>query len=174
MPNVQTLPVISVNIWSILVSLVNLVILFLIVKKALYKPVRRMLDARKAQLASQYRAAEKAQLSAEKSKAEYNEKLAGASEECSSLLREAEANSQRLSDEMLSQAKDKADAMIRSADTQIELERKKAMRQLKRDAAGLSVDIAEKLLSRELTAEDQNEFIDSFIEGLGDSDDDGC
>ena len=44
----QTLDVISVNLWQILASLLNLVLLFLIVKHFFYKPVRKMLDERRA------------------------------------------------------------------------------------------------------------------------------
>ena len=173
MAPVQSLPIISVNIWHILISLANLVILFLLIKKFLYKPVRKMVAERKEHIAEQYRAAEEAQRSAEKSKQEYSKKLADADSECSTLLKEAEANSQRLSSEIISDAKDKAESMLRSADTEIELEQKKAMQKLRHDAADLSIDIAEKLLSRKMTDGDQDELIDSFIDELGDFDDDG-
>lgn len=173
MPPVQSLPIISVNIWHILISLVNLVILFLLVKKFLYKPVRKMVAERKEHIAEQYRAAEEAQRSAEESKQEYSKKLADADSECNTLIKEAEKSSQRLSDEIISDAKDKAESMLRNADTEIELEQKKAMQKLKHDAADLSVDLAEKLLARKMTDSDQDELIDSFIDELGDSDDDG-
>ena len=42
----QTLDIVSVNLWLILISLANLVLVFLIVKKFLFKPVQRMLDQR--------------------------------------------------------------------------------------------------------------------------------
>lgn len=170
---VQSLPVISINIWHILASLLNLVILFLIIKKVLYKPVRKMLAERQEHIAEQYHNAEEAQRLAEESKEEYSKKLAAADSECNSLLQEAEANSQRLSSEIISDARDKAEVILRSADTEIELERKKAMQQLKYNAAGLSVELAEKLLARKMTEGDQTELINSFIEELGDFDDDG-
>ena len=173
MPAVQSLPIISVNIWHILISLANLVILFLLVKKFLYKPVRKMVAERKEHIAEQYRAAEEAQRCAEESKQEYSEKLAAADSECNSIIQEAEAHSQRLSNEIITDAKDKAESMLRNADTEIELEQKKAMRQLRHDAADLSVEIAEKLLARKMTDSDQDELIDSFIDELGDLNDDG-
>ena len=46
----QTLEVISVNVWQIIISLCNLLILFLIIKKFLFQPVQKMLDKRKASL----------------------------------------------------------------------------------------------------------------------------
>ena len=50
----QNLSVISVNIWQILISMVNLLILTLIIKKFLYKPVKKMMDARRAAIDEDY------------------------------------------------------------------------------------------------------------------------
>ena len=60
----QNLDVISVNIWLIIISLCNLVILFLIIKKFLYKPVKKMLAERQNQLDKKYSDAEDAKLDA--------------------------------------------------------------------------------------------------------------
>ena len=47
----QSLDVISINIWHILISLCNLILLFLVVKKFLFKPVKNLLASRQAELA---------------------------------------------------------------------------------------------------------------------------
>ena len=70
----QTLGIISVNLWSILISLCNLLLLFLILKKFLYKPVKNLLAAREAQVQAQYDAAAKAEADAEAARAEWEEK----------------------------------------------------------------------------------------------------
>ena len=51
---VQTLDIISVNIWQILISLANLLIMFLILKHFLFKPVMKMMAARQAQVEKIY------------------------------------------------------------------------------------------------------------------------
>ena len=56
----QSLDIISVNLWQILISLANLTILFLLLKKFLYKPVTKMLVARRAEIDSQYSDAQNA------------------------------------------------------------------------------------------------------------------
>ena len=56
----QSLDVISVNIWQMLASLANLVLIFLLVKKFLYKPVKKMLETRQNAIQSDYDAAEDA------------------------------------------------------------------------------------------------------------------
>ena len=59
----KSLDVISVNLWQILISLANLLILFLLVKKFLYAPVQKMLDKRENALKEKY---DEAELSREK------------------------------------------------------------------------------------------------------------
>ena len=54
----QSLEVISINIWSILISLANLCILYMLFKKFLYKPVKATLNARQEAIDAQYRAAD--------------------------------------------------------------------------------------------------------------------
>lgn len=61
----QSLEVISVNIWHILISLCNLLILFLIVKRFLFKPVKKALEKRDADIGERYSAANEAKRSAE-------------------------------------------------------------------------------------------------------------
>ena len=69
----QSMEVISINIWQILISLCNLLVLFLILKKFLYKPVKKAMAERKAAVEEQYGAAEKAERSALASKEEWEQ-----------------------------------------------------------------------------------------------------
>ena len=62
---VQSLDVISVNIWHIVISLANLVLLFLLVKKFLYKPVLKVMEARRNEIQEGYDAAAAAQAQAQ-------------------------------------------------------------------------------------------------------------
>ena len=61
----QTLDIVSVNLWLILISLANLVLIYLIVKKFLFKPVQRMLDQRQKEVDERYSAADDAKRAAE-------------------------------------------------------------------------------------------------------------
>ena len=71
----QQLEIISVNIWSILISLANLVIIFLLLKKLLFKPVKKTLAARQAQVDKIYDDAAAAKQTAEADRAEYEQSL---------------------------------------------------------------------------------------------------
>lgn len=167
----QSLDVISVNIWQILISLCNLLIIFLLFKKFLYKPVRKFVEKRKASVDAQYEKAQQAEDEAVKNKEMYEEKLRGAQAEADDLIKSATETANMRSNRIISEAKEKADGMIRQAGSEIELEKKKATDDIRKEIADVSTLLTEKVLKREINSDDQREFIDSFINGIGDSDD---
>lgn len=167
---IQSLDIISVNIWSILISLANLVIIFLILKKVLFKSVKKTLDTRRAQIDKLYDDAGAAKAEAEGDRALYEEKLAGAKEEAEGILYAARERADRMSDEIVSDANAKAASRVKKAEEEIAQEKKKAMSELKNDVSSLSVDIAEKIIEREIDEKDHSELIDKFIAEMGNDD----
>lgn len=164
----QNMDIISVNLWQILISLVNLFLLFLIIKKFLFGPVKKVLDQRQSQLDEQYAAAENAEIQADKNRKAWEEKLSGANAEADAILQSATDNAKYRGDKMIAEAKERADGIIRSAQNEAELERKKAVDGIKREIVEVSGALTEKMLEREINAEDHRDLIDSFIEKIGD------
>ena len=162
----QPLEVISVNIWQIVISLCNLLLLFLLLRKFLYKPVRKMMAARQEAVDEVYRKADEALETAEQERAEYEQKLAGADAEARELISVAQSNARQRSDSIIREAEDRASGMLRRAENEIELERSKATSGMKKEIAGLAVELAEKLLEREINEDDHRSMIDSFINSI--------
>lgn len=167
----QSLDVISLNIWQIVISLCNLIILYLILRKFLYAPVRKVLAARTDAVSKQYAEADQAKEAAEADRAAWESKLSGAKDEADALIAEASARADRREQTMIAQAREKADEIVRKAQSDAALELKKAEAQIKDEIVGVSTVIAEKMLSREINAEDHRELIDSFIDQIGETDD---
>ena len=163
----QTLEIISVNIWQILISLANLVILFLLMKHFLYKPVKKVLAQRQKAIDDQYSEADKAKQAAEEERSVWEEKMQTAETRANEILQNATANASRRSDAIIAEAKDKADGIMRNAENEAELQRLKAEDDIKNDIVDLSAARTEKLLSREINSDDHKAFIDSFIEDIG-------
>lgn len=163
----QSLDVISVNIWHILVSLLNLVLLFLIVKYFLYKPVKNMLSKRREAIDRDYSEAREARDKALADKAEYEEKLAGAHDRADSIIKNAVEVANARETAIVSDAKAKADSIVKKAEADAVLERKKAEDAIKREIAEVSTLISEKILEREISADDHKKLIDSFIDEIG-------
>ncbi len=164
----QTLDIISVNLWSILVSLCNLLLLFLILKKFLYKPVKKLIADREEQLDAQFKAAAEAEASAKADKAAWEEKREAAAAEADTIIKTATVNAERRSDAIVSEAREKADGIVRQAQTQAELEHKKAEAIIRQEIVDVSAVLATKMLEREVRTEDHRQMIDSFIKDMGD------
>lgn len=167
----QSLDVISVNLWQILISLANLIILFLIIKRFLFKPVNKMLAQRQAALDERYNAADEAKASALRDESYWKEKRENADSEADAIMQKATEIANRRSEKIIEQANDKADGIIRQAQSEAELERKKAADGIKREIVDISAALTEKILSREINIDDHRGMIDSVIEKIGDDDD---
>ena len=167
----QTLDIISVNLWQILISLINLVLLFLILKKFFFKPVKAVMDKRQKEIDDQYEAAREAQTLADENRASWEDKLSRADAEADAILEKAAENAKFRGERIVAEAKEKADGIIRNAQTEAELERKKATEGIKREIVEVSGALTEKMLEREINTDDHRALIDSFIEKIGDGND---
>ena len=167
----QTLDVISVNIWQILISLINLVLLFLILKRFLFKPVKKMLQKRKDEIDAQYQAAADAEQTAEEHRKEWEATLATADAKADIILQNATENAKRHGDRLVMEAQEKAESIIRIAQNEAELERRKATEGIKREIVEVSGALTEKMLEREINVQDHHALIESFIDKIGEEDD---
>lgn len=166
---IQTLDVISVNLWQILISLANLLLIFLILKKLLWKPVKKVMDQRKAMVDKQFADAAAAEEQAMQDKAEWEARLQTADAEAKSRIDAADETARRHGDRIVAEAKDKAQGIIRQAEAEAVLERQKAEAGIKQEIAAVSAQLAEKMLEREVNADDHAKMIESFLDEVGDA-----
>ncbi|MBO5111189.1 MAG: F0F1 ATP synthase subunit B [Clostridia bacterium] len=164
----QTLEIIGGNLWNILISLANLVLIYLIVKKFLFGPVKKLIAERQATIDAQYAAAAEAERAALDSRAEWEEKRAGAKAEADAIVKNATELAERRAAQIVESADQKAAGILRRAESEAELERKKATEGIKREIVDVSAALAEKMLEREINEDDHRVLIDSFIEKIGD------
>ena len=166
----QSLDIISINIWHIVIALCNLLILYLMLKKFLYKPVKKVLADRQAAIDSRYKEADEAKSDALASKAQWEERMAAADEEAAGIVSSAVESANRQSSAILSETKERADRMISRAQAEADAERRKAEDDIRERIADVSTAVAGKLLEREISAADHSDLIDSFISEIGDDD----
>jgi len=94
---------------------------------------------------------------------DYTAKLQAARAEAAALVDTARADSERLRADMKQKAKAEAETIVRNAERQIQLETGRALQQIRREAADLSVLIASKIIQRNLSKEDNERLIDETI-----------
>ena len=163
----QSLDIISVNIWNILLSLANLLIIFLILKKFLFKPVQKVMNARREQVDKIYSEADQSRDSANRMKKEYEQKLASARQEADTMIKSAALTAQRRGDEIVSEAKSQASHVKQKAEEEIAQQKKQMLQDVRSEISELAVDIASKVVEREINQKDYDGFVDDFIQNVG-------
>ena len=163
------LQIVSFNLWQVLISLANLTLLYLGLKKYLYKPVKAVLENRKAAIAKAYDEAEEYRNSANAAREEYAAKLATAHTTADEIIHDATVLANRRGDKIVAEAHQKADEIVRQGELEASMEKKKAMETIRQDITDVSAAMTEKLLGREMSAEDHRSMIDEFLKGVGDS-----
>lgn len=167
----QSLEIISVNLWQILVSLCNLLLLFLLLKRFLYKPVSAMLEKRRAEIDERYEEADKAEKDAQAMRAEWEEKTAGTRAYADELIRNAENTAGARAEAIVEESRREAERIVRKAREDAALERARSEEQIRRQIADVSTEISEKVLEREIKESDHRALIDSFLAKIGQNDD---
>ncbi|MBS5144395.1 MAG: F0F1 ATP synthase subunit B [Butyricicoccus pullicaecorum] len=158
---------VDLNLWSLFVTICNTLITFLIIKRFLYKPLRKMLAAREQEVRDLYTHAETDRREAEAMKRDYTASIANAKQEAAEIVSNAQKRAEKRAEDIVEQANHEAAAAKQRAEESIEQERKKAMNQMKDEIAGLSMLIASKVVEREVNPEDHKRLIDDFIDKVG-------
>ena len=159
---------IGVNFWTALFVLLNTLTIFFVAKKYLVGPVMKIIKERQTEIDDLYADAQTAKTEAEAMRDDYDRKLAQAQETSDRIVREAVSRGQAKEFEILTEARQQSQVIRDKAYQDIEQERRKARDELKGEISQLAVDIASKVVEREITSQDHEALIDEFIQGIGD------
>ena len=157
----------GVNFFTCIATLLNLLIVYAIMRKFLFKPVKTMIDERQQEIDDLYTDANQSKEDAAALKTQYETRLSEANAESEQILKDAYRKAQLREEAIVREAQEKAAQTIRRADEQVELEKKRAMNEIKDEVSGMAVDIAAAVLARDIKGEEHAQLIDSFIENLG-------
>ena len=160
---------ITLDGWTFLAQVCNLMIQLVIFKKLLLNPVKKVIAERKAKADSQIADAEKLRTEAEAMKAEYEQNLQNARTEANQIVAAAQKTAAARSEELLREARAQAAALKQKAEADIAQERKKAVNEVKDEIGGMAMEIASKVVEREIKEADHQDLIDEFIKNVGEA-----
>lgn len=160
---------ITLDGWTFLAQICNLMIQLVIFKKLLLNPVKKVIAERKAKADSQIADAEKLRTEAEAMKAEYEQNLQNARTEANQIVAAAQKTAVARSEELLGEARAQAAALKQKAEADIAQERKKAVNEVKDEIGGMAMEIASKVVEREIKEADHQDLIDEFIKNVGEA-----
>ena len=160
---------ITLDGWTFVAQICNLMIQLVIFKKLLLNPVKKVIAERKAKADSQIADAEKFRTEAEAMKAEYEQNLQNARTEANQIVAAAQKTAAARSEELLGEARAQAAALKQKAEADIAQERKKAVNEVKDEIGGMAMEIASKVVEREIKEADHQDLIDEFIKNVGEA-----
>lgn len=158
---------VGVNFFTMIFAWINLVILYVFLKKLLWKPVKNMIDSRQKEIDDMYSEAEESLKSADEMRAEYEKKISSADEESEEILRRAQRRATLREEEILKEADKKAKRVMERAEEEIMLEKQRAINDVKDEVSSIALDIAEAVIERDIDKADHETLIDEFIDKLG-------
>lgn len=160
---------ISIAPWTIIFQILNLLLLMVLFKKYLFKPVTEILEKRQAEIEGHYQEAQQAETDAKAMKADYESKMAGARQEADRVIKTATESANAMSASIVEDARTQADQLKRHAQTEIDLERRRAFDEVKGELSGIALDIASQVIEREVNEKDHEAFINEFIKNVGEA-----
>jgi len=146
-------------IWTIITFLVLLGLL----AKFAWRPLLQALESRQESIRKSLDDAQKAKQELERLHAESAEIIRQSRVEADAIVTRSRGDAERLREEMKQKARAEADAIVKNAERQIQLETGRAIQQIRREAVDLSVMIASKLIQRNLTKEDNERLIEEAL-----------
>lgn len=158
---------VGVNFWTMIFAWINLLILYLAFKKFLFVPIKKMIDSRQKEIDDMYSDAEDARNSAGQLKSEYEEKISHADEESQEILKNAVRRAQLKEEEILKEANAQAARTLERAEEQIELEKKRAINEVKNEVSSMAIGIASAVIERDVSESEHRDLIDDFINNIG-------
>ncbi len=156
-----------IDVPVILTTVIGFLIVVWILKKYAWGPVLDLLDARREKIRSDYAAADTARDDASKLKDEFEVQLGSIKVIEKERVQEAVKRGEDLADRIQAEARQKAEATLDKARTDLEVETRNAQVELKDQVVDLAIGAAEKLIGQKLDDQTHRKLVQDYIEDLG-------
>ena len=153
--------------WTFIAMICNLFIQIYLIKRFLFKPVNKILEERRALANAEIDNAVKEKTEALAMKSEYEKNMADAKNKANDILISAQKTASIQSEEILREASAQASAIKAKAESDIAQEKRKAVNEIKDEIGGMAMEIAGKVIEREIKEDDHKKLIDDFIVNVG-------
>ena len=153
----------GLQIWT----LVTFVVLLVLLAKFAFKPIAQALDRRGETIKKSIDDAEKQRAEAKKLMDDYQKQLADARNEAGKIIEEARQLGERVRKEVVEKANTEASAVVQRAQEEINRQKDKGIQEMKDTVAALSVQIASKVIEKEVNEATHRQLVDNLIKELG-------
>ena len=148
---------------DVIISLINIVVLFILLRLILWKHVLRFLAEREKRVKGEMDDAAQRRQDAEALHAEYNDKLGQIEEQGQELIRESQQKANEEAAQLITETRNQVKIMIDEAESRIEYEKEQALEESRTEVAQLATDMAARILAREVSSTDNSNVVDEFF-----------
>jgi F-type H+-transporting ATPase subunit b len=154
----------SLNGYQFIIEALNLIILYVVLRKILFKPVTEFMENRSRSIQNSIEDAQRQKEEASELKSQYERQIRGARADGEKIVSEAMERAERVSEGMIDEAKKEAQLLISNANKQIEKDREQMLRNVRSEVVGLAIMAASKVIEANMDTEDNRVLVAKFLE----------
>ena len=152
---------------TLVFTIINLLVLYLFLKKFLFGRVNAVLEQREKLIQEQVEAAEAGKTQAQALQDQYEQKLSGAREEAEKIVSDAKVRAQKVYDNQMAQAQAEAKRVQAEAEARIATQRQEMLRGVRQEVAQLAVLAASQVARKDLDRETDRAMVEEFLSEAG-------
>ena len=149
--------------WSIFEAVANIIILFVLLRIFLFKPINKMKAERTRTIQNDLDSAEKAKTEAEELRQQYEDSISEAKEKANEIIMKAHEDAESERAAIIKKSQEEAEKIVADADKTIENERKRVLRQAQSQIADLAIEAASKIIGENVDDEKNRRLVDKFL-----------
>ena len=161
------LEALGVNFKMVLIQAVGFIFLLLLLKKFLFGKIKDMIKARTDEVKDTYKKSEDDRAEAERLKGEYQRKVIQAEEEAEGKIQAAVVKAKEIGDEIVQEAHQTAEDDRAKAQMGIDIERKKALAEVRNQVIELTILSSSRLIQQTMQRNTAEKLVDDVIKGVG-------
>lgn len=149
--------------WSIIEAVANVIILFVLLRIFLFKPINKIMDARTQSIQNDIDSAKKAKEEAEELRQQYDDSISSAKEEANRIIMKAHDDAEADKAALIRKSQEEAEEIISAASKTAENERKRVLQQAQSQIADLAIEAASKIVGANLDDDNNRRLVDEFL-----------
>lgn len=156
--------------WSIVEAVANVIILFVLLRIFLFKPINKIMDARTQSIQDDIDSAKKAREEAEELKQQYDNSVSEAKEEANRIIMKAHDDAEADKAALIRKSQEEAEEIVNAAGKAAENERRRILQQAQTQIADLAIEAASKIVGANLDDDNNRRLVDEFLSEKEDGD----
>ena len=154
---------------QVILHMITVLVLFYVLGRLLFNPVRNILEKRKQEIADEFQRIDDDTKAVATLKTEYEDKLKNINAEADQILTHARKRAIEREDEIVAQAKAEADRLIKRAHLEIEREKEQMQDDIRTEIIEVATVMASKFVAATINEELKSQLVEETLSGMGES-----